>query len=250
MKGLGALLMALGTVGAGGAFLLALSLGVLLLPNSSPVGVLWAWDGVLLGFLIFRVWGMGHGPAGQRRALDAELSASAVGPERRFRAQRRRLALAAVAADLRSRPAGFVAGVDFRPRARSRHPVAPRSGLVLVRHRLDPPVADLSRGIDGEHASARNDPGSLLSGCRAPGPGAEHLYAGCDPGRTRGLGRRVHGAGRGRAVDSGEASDWLLATNLALPPGWLAYGAYEARRVAIGRLLWARLRSWRSLAGA
>ena len=58
MKSLGALLVAISAVVAGGAFLLALLLGIFLLPSASPVGVLWAWDGVLLAFLFFRVWGM------------------------------------------------------------------------------------------------------------------------------------------------------------------------------------------------
>ena len=58
MKGLGALLMAMGAVAAGGTFLLALSLGLFWLPNASPVGVLMAWDGVLLAFLFFRGVGM------------------------------------------------------------------------------------------------------------------------------------------------------------------------------------------------
>ena len=58
MKGLGAFLMAIAFVAAGFAFLLALSLGIFLLPNASPVGVLWAWDGILLAFLFFRVWGI------------------------------------------------------------------------------------------------------------------------------------------------------------------------------------------------
>ena len=257
MKGLGALLMALGTVGAGGAFLLALSLGLLLLPNSSPAGVLWAWDGVLLGFLIFRVWGMAtdlqvNDVLSMQNFLHLPLAPSDV------------FVLNAVALHLQPSPLIFGAAllglslasiIALGPAHAILLPLALASFwcVIALTRQLQTYLARLMVNMRRRGTIVAVFFLAAMLLIQVPNIYTRVVLQDEREGLDAGSREQVEVA----PLNSGEASDWLLATNLALPPGWLAYGAYEARRgrywpAAVGTLAlleivgWSLRRSYRS----
>ena len=230
MRSLGAFLVAISAVVAGGAFLLALLLGFFLLPNASPVGVLWAWDGVLMAFLFFRVWGM----ATDLRVADAlsmqnflhlPLTPSDV------------FILNAIALHLQPSPLIFGAALLGLSLA-STFALGPGQAILLplalasfwcviaLTRQLQTFLAALmvNKRRRGTVVAVSFTVAMLL--IQAP-----NLYLLVQSWDTldssdRGSREQVEV----EPFDSGEASHRLLAMNLAVPPAWLAYGAYQAKR--------------------
>ena len=230
MKSLGALLVAISTVVAGATFLMAFLLGFFLLPNASPVGVLWAWDGVLLAFLFLRVWGMAtdlrvDDVLSMQNLLHLPLTPSDI------------FVLNAIAVHLQPSPLIFGAAFLGLSLA-SIFALGPGHAILL-------PLAlasfwcviALTRQLQTFLAALmvnKRRRGTIVAVCvmvpmlliqlpnivmqvelwgsleRSDSEHREHLEV--------------------ELSDSDAPAEWLLATNLALPPAWLAYGAYQAKR--------------------
>ena len=230
MKGLGALLMTIGVVAAGCTFVAALLLGVVLLPDASPVGVLWAWDGVLLAFLFFRVWGIAtdlrvDDALSMQNFLHLPLAPSDV------------FLLNAIALHLQPSPLIFGAALLGLSLA-SVFALGPGHVILL-------PLAlatlwcviALTRQLQSYLAALmvnKRRRGTIVAVSflvamlliQAP-----NIYLQVDLWSERDAPKPVSGEHASReALDPGEASQWLLIPNLALPPGWLAYGAYQAKQ--------------------
>lgn len=226
MKSLGALLVTISVVVAGGAFLLALSLGIFLLPNASPVGVLWAWDGVLLAFLFFRVWGIVtdlrvDDVLSMQNFLHLPLVPSDV------------FILNVVALHLQPSPLIFGAAllglslasiIALGPGHAILLPLALASFwcVIALTRQLQTFLAALmvNKRRRGTIVAVSFLVGMLL--IQAPNIYMQVDYWG---DRDRPKPREQVSS---EPLDPGEASQWLVVTNLALPPGWLAYGAYQA----------------------
>ncbi|MDE0191957.1 MAG: hypothetical protein OXQ90_11425 [Gammaproteobacteria bacterium] len=227
MKSLGALLMALSAVAAGGVFLLALLLGLFLLPNATPVAVLWTWDGVLLAFLFFRVWGMAtdlrvDDVLSMQNLLHLPLAPSDV------------FILNTIALHLQPSPLIFGAALlglslasifALGPGHAILLPLAVASFwcVIALTRQMQTFLAALmvNKRRRGTIVAVSFIVGMLL--IQAPNIFMQVQYWG---ERDRMPGERV----KVETLDPGEASQRLLATNLALPPGWLAYGAYQAKQ--------------------
>ena len=230
MKSLGALLVALSAVAAGGAFVLALLLGFLLLPSASPVGVLWAWDGVLLAFLFFRMLGIATDlrvadVLSMQNFLHLPLAPSDI------------FVLNAVALHLQPSPLIF-GGAFLGLSLASIIALGPGHAILL-------PLAlasfwcviALTRQLQTFLAALMVNArlrGTIVAVCvmlpmlliQAPNIYMQvELWGSLDRSDT-GSKEEV----KVEPLGSDEASEWLLATNLALPPGWLAYGAYQVKR--------------------
>ncbi|MCY3811159.1 MAG: hypothetical protein OXH15_05135 [Gammaproteobacteria bacterium] len=230
MKSLGAFLMAIGVVAAGFAFLLALSLGIFLLPDASPVGVLWAWDGVLIGFLFFRVWGIAtdlrvddvlsmhnflHLPLNPGDVFVLNVVALHVQPSPLiFGAALLGLSLASV----------FALGpahVILLPLA-----LAAFWCVIAVTRQLQTFVAALmvNKRRRGTIVAVSFLVAMLL--IQAP-----NIYVQVGLWSERDQPDPVPAEQEnGEALAPGEVSRWLLIPTLAVPPGWLAYGAYQAKQ--------------------
>ena len=229
MKGLGALLMTIGVVAAACTFVAALLLGVAWLPDASPVGVLWAWDGVLLAFLFFRVWGI----ATDLR-VDDVLSMQnflhlPLAPSHLF-------VLNAVALHLQPSPLIFGAAllglslasvfalgpghVILLPLA-----VATLWCVIALTRQLQSFLAALmvNKRRRGTIVAVSFLVAMLL--IQAP-----NIYLQIELWSERDQPDRVSEDVNGKASDPAAAPQWLLIPNLALPPGWLAYGAYQAKQ--------------------
>ena len=256
MKSLGALLVAISVVGAGGAFLLTFLLGVFLLPNASPVGVLMAWDGVLLVFLFFRVWGVAtdlrvDDVLSMQNFLHLPLAPSDV------------FVLNAIALHLQPSPLIFGAALLGLSLASivalgSAHaillPLALASFwcVIALTRQLQTFLAALmvNKRRRGTIVAVSFVFAMLLIQSPNIYLQVEHwARERSDPASREQV--------KVEPLDSSEASQWLLAPNLALPPGWLAYGAHEAKRdrywpAAVGTLAllaivgWSLRRSYRS----
>lgn len=228
MKSLGALLVALSAVLAAGAFLSAFLLGFFLLPNATPVGVLMAWDGVLLAFLFFRVWGM----ATDLRVDDVlsiqNLLHLPLAPSDVF-------ILNAIALHLQPSPLIFGAaflGLSLAsifalgPGHAILLPLALASFwcVIALTRQLQTFLAALmvNKRRRGTIVAVSFIVAMLL--IQAP-----NIYLQLELRYAR---DRMDSAPTERVEpsDAGEASQRLLVTNLALPPGWLAYGAYQAKQ--------------------
>ena len=230
MKSLGALLVALSAVAAGGAFVFALLLGFLLLPSASPVGVLWAWDGVLLAFLFFRMLGIATDlrvadVLSMQNFLHLPLAPSDI------------FVLNAVALHLQPSPLIF-GGAFLGLSLASIIALGPGHAILL-------PLAlasfwcviALTRQLQTFLAALMVNArlrGTIVAVCvmlpmlliQAPNIYMQvELWGSLDRSDT-GSKEEV----KVEPLGSDEASEWLLATNLALPPGWLAYGAYQVKR--------------------
>ena len=249
MKSLGAFLMAISVVVAGCAFLTALSLGVVLLPEASPVGVLMAWDGVLLAFLFFRVWGIATDSRlddvlSMQNFLHLPLAPSDV------------FMLNAVALHLQPSPLIFGAALlglslasifALGPGHAILLPLALASFwcIVALTRQLQTFLAALmvNKRRRGTIVAVSFLVGMLL--IQAPNIyilfGVRDSGERSDPESTAQV--------RVEPLVSREAPQWLLATNLAFPPGWLAYGAHEARAgrhwpAAVGTLALFAITGW------
>lgn len=257
MKSLGALLVAISAVAAGGAFLLAFSLGFFLLPDASPVGVLIAWDGVLLAFLFFRVWGMAtdlrvDDVLSMQNLLHLPLTPSDI------------FVLNVVALHLQPTPLIFGAALLGLSLA-SIFALGPgHAMLVPLALASFWCVIALTRQLQTFLVALmvnKRRRGTIVAVCvmvpvlmiQAPNIYMQVQYWGS--GESSDTVSRAQAAVE--PLETGEASQWLLATNLALPPGWLAYGAYQAGRdrywpAAVGTLGllaiigWSLRRSYRS----
>ena len=230
MKSLGAFLMAIAFVAAGFAFLLALSLGIFLLPNASPVDILWAWDGILLAFLFFRVWGI----ATDLRADDALSMQNflhlPLAPSDVF-------VLNAVAQHLQPSPLIFGAALLGLSLA-SIFALGPAHVVLLplalaafwcviaVTRQLQTFLAALM--VNKRRRGTIVAVSFLVAMLLIQGP---NIYLQVENWSNRDRPDpvpREQVASEG--LDPGEASRWLLIPNLALPPGWLAYGATQAKQ--------------------
>ena len=256
MKSLGAALVAISVVAGAGAFLLALLFGVFLLPNASPVGVLMAWDGVLLAFLFFRVWGIAtdlrvDDVLSMQNLLHLPLVPSDV------------FILNAVALHLQPSPLIFGAAllglslasiIALGPGHAILLPLAIASFwcVIALTRQLQTFLAALmvNKRRRGTIVAASFLVGMLM--IQAPNIFMQVQYWG-----ERDRPKPVEQVSS-EPLDPGEASQWLVVTNLALPPGWLAYGAYEAKQhrywpAAAGTLgllaivAWSLRRSYRSV---
>ena len=230
MKSLGAFLMAIGVVAAGFAFLLALSLGIFLLPDASPVSVLWAWDGVLLAFLFFRVWGIAtdlrvDDVLSMQNFLHLPLSPGDI------------FVLNVVALHLQPSPLIFGAALLGLSLA-SIFALGPAHVILLplalaafwcviaLTRQLQSFVAALmvNKRRRGTIVAVSFMVAMLL--IQAPNIYVQvELWSERDQTDPEPAEEVI-----GEALDPGEASQWLLIPNLALPPGWLAYGAYQAKQ--------------------
>lgn len=256
MKGLGALLVAISAVVAGGVFLLALLLGFFLLPNAPAVGVLMAWDGVLVAFLFFRVWGI----ATDLRVADALSMQNflhlPLAPSDVFM-------LNAIALHLQPSPLIFGAAllglslasiIALGPAHAILLPLALASFwcVIALTRQLQTFLAALmvNKRRRGTIVAVSFMVAMLL--IQSP-----NIFMQVQLWNAERSGTASREEVKVEPLDSGEASQWLLATNLALPPGWLAYGAYEAQRdrywpAAVGTLAllaivgWSLRRSYRS----
>ena len=230
MKSLGAFLMAIGVVGAGLAFLLALSLGIFLLPDASPVGVLWALDGVLIAFLFFRVLGIVtdlrvDDVLSMQNFLHLPLAPSDV------------FVLNAVALHVQPSPMIFGAALlglslasvfALGPAHLVLLPLALAAFwcVIAVTRQLQTFVAALM--VNKRRRGTIVAVSFMVAMLLIQGP---NIYLQTERWSDRD--RTVPEPAEevvGEALDPGEASQWLLIPNLALPPGWLAYGAYEAKQ--------------------
>lgn len=230
MKSLGALLMAIGVAGAGCAFLGALLLGVFLLPNASPVAVLWAWDGVLLAFLFFRVLGIAtdlrvDDALSMQNFLHLPLAPSDV------------FVLNAVAQHLQPSPLIFGAALLGLSLA-SIFALGPAHVVLLplalaafwcviaVTRQLQSFLAALmvNKRRRGTIVAVSFLVAMLL--IQAP-----NIYVQVGLWSERDRPDPVPAEQEnGKALAPGEVPRWLLIPNLALPPGWLAYGATQAKQ--------------------
>ena len=230
MKSLGALLVTISAVVAGGAFLLAFLLGFFLLPNASGVGVLLAWDGVLLAFLFFRVWGMVTDlrvadVLSMQNLLHLPLTPSDV------------FLLNVIALHLQ--PSPLIFGAAFLGLAlASIFALGPGHAILL-------PLAlaafwcviALTRQLQTFLASLmvnKRRRGTIVAVCvmvpmlliQLPNIFMQvQLWDSLDRSDTEP--RQLVEV---ELSDSGAPSQGLLVTNLALPPAWLAVGAYQAKR--------------------
>ena len=230
MKSLGAFLMAVAVVAAGFAFLLTFSLGLYLFPDASPVGVLWAWDGVLIAFLLFRVWGIVtdlrvddvlsmqnflHLPLAPSDVFLLNVLALHVQPSPLiFGAALLGLSLASI----------FALGpaqVILLPLA-----LAAFWCVMALTRQLQTFVAALmvNKRRRGTIVAVSFLVAMLL--IQAP-----NIYVQVDLWSERDQPDPAPAEqGNGEALQPGEVSRWLLIPNLALPPGWLAFGAYHAKQ--------------------
>ena len=230
MKSVGALLMAISVVAAGCAFLLALSLGVFLLPEASPVGVLWAWDGVLLAFLFFRIWGIAtdlrvDDALSMQNFLHLPLAPSDV------------FVLNAVAQHLQ--PSPLIVGAALLGLTLASIFALGPAHVILLPLALAAfwCVIALTRQMQSFLAALmvnKRRRGTvvalsfLVAMLLIQGP---NIYLQVDHWSGRDQTDSVPGERViENVLDPGEASRWLLIANLALPPGWLAYGAYQAKQ--------------------
>lgn len=230
MKGLGAFLMAIGVVAAGFAFLLALALGIFLLPDASPVGVLWAWDGILLAFLFFRVLGIAtdlrvDDVLSMQNFLHLPLAPSDV------------FVLNAIALHMQPSPMIFGAALlglslasvfALGPAHLVLLPLALAAFwcVVAFTRQLQTFVAALmvNKRRRGTIVAVSFVVAMLL--IHAP-----NIYLQTERWSDRDQADpETAEEVIAEAIDPGAASRWLLIPNLALPPGWLAYGAYQAKR--------------------
>lgn len=230
MKSLGAFLMAISVVAAGFAFLLALSLGIFLLPDASPVGVLWAWDGVLIAFLFFRVWGIAtdlrvDDVLSMQNFLHLPLAPSDV------------FVLNVVALHLQPSPLIFGAALLGLSLA-SAFALGP-AHLVLL-----PLALAAFWCVIGLTRQLQTFVAALMVNKRRRGTivavsflvamlliQAPNIYVQVDLWSERNQPDPVPAKQEnGEALAPGEVSRWLLIANLALPPGWLAYGATQAKQ--------------------
>ena len=230
MKSLGAFLMAIGVVAAGFAFLLALSLGIFLLPDASPMGVLWAWDGVLIAFLFFRVWGIAtdlrvddvlsmqnflHLPLSPGDVFVLNVVALHVQPSPLiFGAALLGLSLASIFA---LGPAHLI----LLPLA-----LAAFWCIIALTRQLQTFVAALM--VNKRRRGTIVAVSFLVAMLLIQGP---NIYMQVDLWSERDQPDPVPAEQENREeLAPGEVSRWLLIPNLALPPGWLAYGAYHAKQ--------------------
>ena len=229
MKSLGALLVAISAVVAGGVFLLALLLGLFLLPNASPVGVLMAWDGVLVAFLFFRVWGI----ATDLRVADALSMQNflhlPLAPSDVF-------VLNAIALHLQPSPLIFGAAllglslasmIALGPAHAILLPLALASFwcVIALTRQLQTFLAALM--VNKRRRGTIVAVSVMFAMLLIQSPNLLMQVQLWDAERS---GTASREEAKVEPLDSGEAPQWLLATNLALPPGWLAYGAYEAKQ--------------------
>ena len=230
MKSLGALLMAIGVAGAGCAFLGALLLGVFLLPDASPVAVLWAWDGVLLAFLFFRVLGIAtdlrvDDALSMQNFLHLPLAPSDVFVLNAFAQHLQPSPLIFGAALLGLSLASIFAlgpgHVILLPLA-----LAAFWCIIALTRQLQSFLAALM--VNKRRRGTIVAVSFLVAMVLIQAP---NIYLQVELWRDRDQPDRVP---REQVVDEalnpGEASRWLLIPNLALPPGWLAYGAYHAKQ--------------------
>lgn len=229
MKGLGALLVAISAVVAGGVFVSALLLGFFLLPNASPVGVLMAWDGVLVAFLFFRVWGI----ATDLRVADALSMQNflhlPLAPSDVF-------ILNAIALHLQPSPLIFGAAllglslasmIALGPAHAILLPLALASFwcVIALTRQLQTFLAALM--VNKRRRGTIVAVSVMFAMLLIQSPNILMQVQLWDAERSGTASREEV---KVEPLDSGEAPQWLLATNLALPPGWLAYGAYEAKQ--------------------
>lgn len=229
MKSLGALLVAISAVVAGGVFLLALLLGFFLLPSASPVGVLMAWDGVLVAFLFFRVWGI----ATDLRVADALSMQNflhlPLAPSDVFM-------LNAIALHLQPSPLIFGAAflglslasiIALGPAHALLLPLALASFwcVIALTRQLQTFLAALM--VNKRRRGTIVAVSVMFAMLLIQSPNILMQVQLRDAERS---GTASREEAKVEPLDSGEAPQWLLATNLALPPGWLAYGAYEAKQ--------------------
>ena len=230
MKGLGALLVAISVVAAGFFFVLALSLGLMLLPNASPVVVLMAWDGVLLAFVLFRVWGIAmdlrvadvlamqnflHLPLAPSDVFVLNTLAVHLQPSPLiFGAALLGLSLASVLA------LGFDHAILL--------PLALASFwcILALTRQLQAFLAALM--VNKRRRGTIVAVSFLVAMLVIQAPNIYMQFALRDARDRADTGSGEHA--KVEPADAGEVSPWLLAANLALPPGWLAYGAHEAKR--------------------
>ncbi len=229
MKGLGALLMTIGVVAAGCTFVAALLLGVVLLPDASPVGVLWAWDGVLLAFLFFRVWGIAtdlrvDDALSMQNFLHLPLAPSDV------------FVLNAVALHLQPSPLIFGAALLGLSLA-SVFALGPGHVILLplalatlwcviaLTRQLQSYLAALM--VNKRRRGTIVAVSFLVAMLLIQGP---NIYMQIELWSERDQPDRVSEHVNGKPLDPGATPQWLLIPNLALPPGWLAYGAYQAKQ--------------------
>ena len=264
MKSLGAFLVAVAAVVAGGAFLLAMVLGIVLLPNASPFAVLLVWDGVLAGFLFFRLAGIAtdlrtNDSLSMQNLLHLPLVPSHV------------FLLNAVA--LQIQPAALIFGAAIVGLSLASMfalgighalvvllAVAALWCTIVLTHQLQTYLAALmvNKRLRGTIAAVSFLAFMLL----VNGP---NIYLQIDFWSERGGSESVGVTEEAQEVeepaeaarDPGGLPRWALVTNLAVPPGWLAYGAYEAKQgrywpAAVGTLGllavtgWSLRRSYRS----
>lgn len=257
MKSLGALLVAVAAVLASGAFLLAITLGTVMLPNASPFAVLLVWDGLLAGFLFFRLAGIAtdlrtNDSLSMHNLLHLPLVPSHV------------FLLNAVA--LQIQPAALIFGAGILGLSLASMfamgighalvvllAVAAIWCTIALTHQLQTYLAALmvNKRLRGTIAAVTFFAFMLL----VNGP---NIYLQVDYW----IGQE--GSEPGAATEEVEETRdpdglprWALVANLAVPPGWLAYGAYEAKQgrhwpAAIGTLgllavtAWSLRRSYRS----
>ena len=229
MKSLGALLVAISAVAAGGAFLLAFSLGFFLLPDASPVGVLIAWDGVLLAFLFFRVFGMATDlrvadVLSMQNFLHLPLTPSDV------------FILNAIALHLQ--PSPLIFGAAFLGLSMASILALGPGHAILLPLALASfwCVIALTRQVQTFLAALmvnKRRRGTIVAVCvmvpmlliQIPNIVMQvSLWGSPDRSDTE-----PSQFAEVELSDSGAPSRWLQVTNLALPPAWLAYGAYQAK---------------------
>ena len=257
MKGLGALLVAVAAVLASGAFLLAITLGTIMLPNASPFAVLLVWDGLLAGFLFFRLAGIAtdlrtNDSLSMHNLLHLPLVPSHV------------FLLNAVA--LQIQPAALIFGAGILGLSLASMfamgighalvvllAVAAIWCTIALTHQLQTYLATLmvNKRLRGTIAAVTFFAFMLL----VSGPNIYlqvDYWIGQEGSEPSAATEEVE-----ETRDPDGLPRWALVANLAVPPGWLAYGAYEAKRgrhwpAAIGTLgllavtAWSLRRSYRS----
>lgn len=238
MRGLGAFLVAISAVVAGCAFLAALSFGIVFLPDASPVGVLLAWDGVLLAFLFFRLWGIAtdlrvDDVLSMQNFLHLPLAPSDV------------FVLNAIA--LHMQPSPLIFGAALLGLSLASIFALGLGHAILVPLALASfwCVIALTRQLQTFLAALmvnKRRRGTVVAVSllffmvliQAPNIFLQVEFwrdRQAEDSSERDRSEAVHAvqvAGETLAFD--EPPRWLVATNLALPPGWLAYGAYETKR--------------------
>ena len=258
MRSLAALLAAISAVAAACAFVAALWLGLAMLPSASPAGVIWTWDGVLLAFLFFRLWGVVTSLSvpdalSMQNFLHLPLAPSDV------------FVLNTVAMHLQPAPLIFGAAL-FGLSLASVLALGPGHVVLLplalasfwcvlaLTRQLQTFLATLM--VNKRRRGTITVASLLVFMLLIQAPNIYLMVADRDePDRSESASEAAH------VVDESspavEPSRSLLVANLAVPPAWLAYGAYEARRdrfwpAAVGTLGllaitgWSLRRSYRS----